>query len=116
MGDHDDHDHGIIHDDHEYDNIILIAGVIGIVEFICITLFWFCHLKKNKDHPIYRIRQPIFWVFTMCIIALVPIWRAITIWLWAHNYVHRDVYASLESWRSIVLTFGFVFVRFIFHI
>lgn len=110
MGDHD-HDHEIIHDEHGYDNVIVIVGVIGIIEFILIILFWFCHLRQNKDHPIYRIRQPIFWTLTLLIIASIPIWRAVAIYLYAHDYVHRDVYASLEAWRGIVLTFGFVFVR-----
>lgn len=95
----------------QYNMTLIIIGCVGALVFFIILLFWFCHLSQHKNHPIYRIREPIFWTMTMIIISIVPIWRVIAIYLFANQYIHRDIYGVLETFRLVVLTFGFVFVR-----
>ena len=98
----------MIHASHEYNSIVVIVGVTGILIFVSVLLFWFCHLNKTRIiqfmHPTSNILEH---DNDCCSHNQL---RSMTIYLFLNEYIHRDIYASLESFRAVVLDFGFIFV------
>ena len=93
------------------DIIIISIGVFGCVQLILVILFWFFHLQKHRNHPIYSIRHPILWQITVSIFSSTIIIRAIFVYLSMHNCIHRDIFISIETFCVIVLLFGLSFSR-----
>eukprot|EP01084_Bolivina_argentea_P173332 300210_1 len=98
----------------KYDSLLLCITAIGIVQLVLILLFWFLHLKKYRNNPIYKIRSPRFWISSVLTSAIVFVLRAIITYLRINSYISQNAFSVITALIVIMMGFSFDFGRVLF--
>lgn len=94
-------------------SILIILMICGLIEIILISLFWKYHLSKHKSHPVYRIRNPLFWMISLIGSAVFVITRSIILCLAINHKISQDLFIALGAFTLIFLAFSFFFGRYV---
>ena len=98
----------------EYNTFIVVIGVIGIIQWILVLMFYFFHIRKYQSNPVYHIRKPTFWSVCLCIGCLQITLRSITTYLLLNAYIQRLMYYTLNSFNQLLFGFSFPFGRYLY--
>ena len=92
--------------------VLVALMILGVLTLFLLILFWKLHLSKHLHHPVYKIRNPIFWMISLIGSALFVIIRCIIMYLAVNNRISSDVFAALSPLTLMCLGFSFFFGRY----
>eukprot|EP01083_Nonionella_stella_P154046 495842_1 len=86
-------------------------AVFGLLQLLCVLLFWLCHLRHHQNHAVYRIRHPKFWIFCIALSSFDITWKAMISYLRIREQISVDLYQILNSSGVLLFEFGGCFCR-----